>query len=66
MLFGLRLAPNCTSNTTAAGERGSICGKEVLTEGRGASLGYRGHTHEQTCEPRAGYVGHADAEDSGT
>jgi len=38
----------------------------LLTEGGGASLGYRGHRHEQTFGPRAGNVGHVAAENSCT
>jgi len=35
----------------------------LLTEGRAASLGYRGHKDEQTFGSRAGHVGHVATED---
>src|SRR5690242_4006180 len=38
----------------------------LLTEGRGDSLGYRGHKDEQTFRSRAGHVGHVATENSGT
>src|SRR5207247_3791281 len=37
----------------------------LLTEGRDARLGYRGHRHEQTFRSRAGHVGHVADENSG-
>src|SRR2546429_7126455 len=47
----------CSRHLGWNGNRQSEKHLPLLTEGRGASLGYRGHRHEQTFGSRAGHAG---------
>ena len=68
-LFACR-KPHFNFRVTCPAERARAEAKQfekhppLLTEGRGASLGYRGHGHEQTFGSGAGHVGHVAAENS--